>query len=194
MKRIAFAILLAILPGLALAQTPIPKPRAITGDAVKDIRNAITPGGGNSNTGIFGSEKPVANAPCDFTLFTALKAENLLDQIKLCLTAQLVQDVNLALDSATAVKDSVGISCLTPGLAMLKAGQEAAQPVAPPVAPPATTTDVPPINPVTSQPPTFNPRLILLFQKFREFGLAGGPSACKSWVQTTITMNNPILQ
>ncbi len=143
------------------------------------------------------TEQPVTNAPCDFKVFTALKAENLLDQLKLCITAQVVEDVSMALDSATAIKDTVGVSCLTPGLAILKAAQSAQQPATAPTPPSinATTPDVPAtVPPITSQPPTFNPRLILLFQKFREFGIAGGPSACKSWVQTTITMNNPILQ
>lgn len=190
----AFALMVS--PALAQSRVPTPQSRPATPieNAVQDIKNKINPAEGASTpTGLFG--QPVSNAPCDFSLFAALKAENLIAQLKLCISAQFVDDVAAALDSATTVKDTVGMSCLTPGLAILKAAQTAMSPPTPAPSPtPGATPPDTPAPPATSQPPSFNPRLVLLFQKFREFGIAGGPSACKSWVQTTITMTNPVLQ
>jgi hypothetical protein len=186
--------LVMLLGGPAGAQGPTPRARpSLTGDIPADIKNAVNPTAASTQSGgLFGHEKTVNNAPCDFNFFTALKAENLLDQINLCVSAQLVEDTKAALDSATASKDQVGVTCLTPGLAILQAARSA---MAPPPAPTPAAADAPPAAaPGADSAPTKNPRLILLFQKWREFGIAGGPSACKSWVQTTITMNNPILQ
>ena len=61
MKRIALALLIAILlPGLAAAQTP--RPRPLTGNIVDDIKNA-TGGGGTPNTGDRGSLDSILMKP-----------------------------------------------------------------------------------------------------------------------------------
>jgi hypothetical protein len=88
-------------------------------------------------------------------------------------------DVQAALESATAYKDKPGIDCLTPALAIVQAA----------VVKPAVTA---PDGTVTT--PGQAPGVILIFQKFREFTLANGPTACKNWVQSTVngTVSNAL--
>jgi hypothetical protein len=106
---------------------------------------------------------------CDFNIFGDLTKETLKQYLDAC-AAKLATDSKAALDDATAINDTTAIACLKPGTAILEAavpGKDAAG------------------NPT-------EPGVILLFQKFRDFVMAGGPSACKSWVNTTIAGANPI--
>ena len=122
---------------------------------------------------------------CDFNLLAALKADNLFKQIHDCIQIKLLNDVTAALNSATDFKDQVGISCLGPGLEIIKA----AQTIPAIAAIPATDT-----TPAVAAVPEIDPGPVLLFQKFRQFELAGGPAACKTWVNSTIAGANPLTQ
>jgi hypothetical protein len=137
-------------------------------------------------------EKPVTNAPCDFNIFTALQAKNLLDQLKICATTRGQDDLQLALDSATKSNDKVGVSCLQPALAIVQAAAQAS--IAQSAAHGDTAPAVPDPNSTTPAAHTPVPGLVTMFQKFREFVLAGGVTACKSYVNVTIVAGQPIGQ
>jgi hypothetical protein len=193
-KTTAAVLLLALLLWPVDARAQVNLQNGPIHQTIKKIEGQVAnPGGG----GFLPGEKRVDNAPCDFNVFTALEAKNLLDQLKICIGAQAVEDVTAALASATAVNDGVGVNCLTPGLAMIKAAGDAANssasvaPAPAPAPPPDPSVAAPP---ATSLPPVRNPKIILLFQKFREWGLAGGPAACKSWVLSTIKLTDPLTQ
>jgi hypothetical protein len=87
-----------------------------------------------------------------------------------------VTDIKAALDSATAAKDGTAIACLTPALAIATAA------VGTPAVPAVVTNGVV----TTPEVPAVYPGPILIFQKYREFVTAGGPSNCKTAVQSTI--------
>lgn len=184
MYKIAFFLIAALLSTVAVAQDR--NGGAPKGTKSPDIIQKI---GTDIQNKINNPEQPVTNAPCDFNIFSSLQAKNLLDQVKICITQRGQDDVQAALDSATAAKDSLGIQCLTPALAIVKAAanvsvaQSAAH---------ADTTSATAVNPTTPNPQVPGP--ILIFQKFREFVIAGGPTSCKSWVQTTISGANPLNQ
>jgi hypothetical protein len=125
-------------------------------------------------------------------------------------------DVSAALDSANAYAgsgDQTAIQCLQPALAIVQAGigrpgvaAVAASPAVPAIpaveavpaqAATATSPAVPAVAAVAAVPaipavaavtgvPAYKPGAITLFQKFREFTLAGGPTACQNWIQGTI--------
>jgi hypothetical protein len=160
-------------------------PLALTGDPVQDIKTDL---------GIKPTIDPVTGKPvsdiCDFNLFTAMSPKTFVPQIQACVSnvnMQFLPDIQGALDSATAAQDKPGIDCLTPVLAIVKAavGTPAVDPVA---AVPASGT-TPAVAAVAGVPAKFA-GVITLFQKYREFTLANGPTACKNWVQSTI--NNQV--
>lgn len=167
----------------AMAQTPRPRP-ALTGDLVKDTKAAI-----DQKNAAFAAANPAGpndpNVSCDFNIFLGLTPKNLESAIKKCVSdgvGTLVDDTTRALDSAKSYGDSGkgdgdAINCLTPGLAILKAGV-----IIPAIAEVKDASG----NVTTPAVPAKAPGLILLFQKYREFVLAGGLTSCKTWVDTAV--------
>lgn len=188
---IAAFLLSAFLPmGHAMAQV-LPRPRAavpLTGDLGKDIKTAIDKQNANAQAIVSGTSTD-PNVSCDFKVFLGLTPQNLEATIKKCLSdanSTLVEDTQRALESAKAytqtgasapTPDNDAINCLTPGLAILKAG------VIVPAIPEVKDASG---NITTPGVPAKNPGLILLFQKYREFVLAGGLTSCKTWVDTAV--------
>ena len=162
------AILLAALgaglfamPDDASAQVKLKTPQQI----VNDIKSAT--GQATSPT----SSKPGA---CDISLFANLTVANVVTDIQNCIgsvvaggAAPFVADIKAALQSATDAKDGTAMACLGPALAI------------------ATAAMGTPASADGSTPAVY-PGPILIFQKYREFVTAGGPSNCKTAVQSTI--------
>lgn len=126
---------------------------------------------------------------CDFSIFNQLKPDNLVSIIKTCVNTQkqeLVDSTQAALDSAKAFTpnpDQDAVNCLTPGLALFKAAMPIpAVPAKDAVPATATTPEIPAV----AAQPEREPGLILLFQKYREFVLAGALTSCQSWVNTPV--------
>jgi hypothetical protein len=120
------------------------------------------------------SDNAVAAGNCQFGTFAVLTPANLVQTIQNCGNTFL-EDSQAALASATTAKDQPAIACLTPGTALIAAG----------VGTPGTPGDAnasPPVAPTL--PKLGGP--VLLFQKYREFVLAGGINACQAWVQTVV--------
>lgn len=121
------------------------------------------------------SPAPVAKSgACDITLFTNLTVANVITEIQNCAgsvvsagATPFVADITAALKSATDAKDGTAIACLTPALAI------------------ATAAMGTPASGDGSTPAVY-PGPILIFQKYREFVTAGGPSICKTAVQSTV--------
>jgi hypothetical protein len=175
LKILLVAFLLsAFLVPAAFAQgaAPTPKPRAtFTGRPVADLKNAI------DNLTAPTTPDEIAKTACDISMFSKLTFENAVPLIQKCVAtevagqiAPLVPDTQAALDSAKASKDGTAIACLEPGLALLTAAAGT----------PATKATDGTITPAIPPGP------ILIFQKLREFVTAGGPSNCKTAVQSTI--------
>jgi hypothetical protein len=171
-----------LLPGHSYAQTPTPRPRAplaITGNPIKDIQTDL------SNQGIQVPAVTPGSTGCDFNIFSALVPSNVVAQIQNCVSdvnKQFLPDVQAAFDSATAAKDQPGMACLGPALNIVKAAIGVPAVAAVEAQPNAT----PPVAAVAAVPGT-QPGVILIFQKFREFVLAGGPAACKTWATSTVS-------
>lgn len=133
---------------------------------------------------------PAAALPCmDITMLKKLTLQNLQPTLRACVqdaNNQLVNDTQRALDSATqyaptgskaAIGDNDAINCLTPALALFKAGAIVAG------------TDVVLNADGSVKMPAVveqKPGPILLAQKYREFTLAGGLSSCQTWINGPI--------
>ena len=184
----AFALSLLAFPGLAMAQTPRPRPLVPAFDLGQKIHDDIAAQNAKAPAIVNGTSTD-PNVSCDFKVFLGLTPQNLEATIKKCLSdanSTLVEDTQRALDSAKAytqtgasapTPDNDAINCLTPGLAILKAGV-----IVPAVAEVKDASG----NVTTPGVPAKNPGLILLFQKYREFVLAGGLTSCKTWVDTAV--------
>jgi hypothetical protein len=132
---------------------------------------------------------PAAAIKCDFNIFVNLRPENLDTFVKTCISdanSTLADDTARALQSAENFQpnpDQDAINCLKPGLAIVQAGiQVPAVPAQDAVPATATTPAIPAVAAVAAK----NPGLILLFQKYREFTLAGALTSCQAW------LNGPI--
>jgi hypothetical protein len=165
---IAFALSFLVMDGSAQAETKLKLPI--------DPLHLNGPTVGPSGT----PSKPGA---CDITLFTNLTVANVITEIQNCVgsvvsagATPFVTDIKAALDSATAAKDGTAIACLTPALAIATAA------VGTPAVPAVVTNGVV----TTPELPAVYPGPILIFQKYREFVTAGGPSNCKTAVQSTV--------
>jgi hypothetical protein len=183
------AILFAALIGLTLLSAspshaaPLKRP-AITGNPVADIKTDL---------GIVPAAGVIKNTDgtitCNFNIFANLNPKNLIATIQACVSdanSTFEPDVAAALASAQAYSgsgDQAGIQCLQPALAIVQAGIERPA-VAAVAAQPATATS--PAMAAVAAVPGYKPGAITLFQKFREFTLAGGPTACQNWVNGTI--------
>jgi hypothetical protein len=122
------------------------------------------------------TDASAAAGNCDFGTFTILTPQNLVATIQAC-GEKLLNDSQAALTSAAAAKDTVAISCLTPGTALIAAGVGT-----PAVAAQEATPTSPAVAAIAAQ--LGGP--ILMFQKYREFVNQGGISACQSWVNTVV--------
>lgn len=162
----AFIVGGLLMPGDAQAQVRLKSPKEIAAD----VKHAIDPSSPASTP-----SKPGA---CDITLFQNLSVANVVTDIQNCIgsvvaggAAPFVTDITAALKSATDAKDGTAVACLGPALAIATAAEGT---------PAVTAAD----GTVTT--PAVYPGPILIFQKYREFVTAGGPSNCKTAVQSTI--------
>lgn len=135
-----------------------------------------------------------AAQPCGVKMLGKLTPDNLVPTIKGCLSdvnVDLVGDTQRALDSAKAfvgngggaAGDGDAVNCLTPALAIFKAGVQV--PAVPAKAAVPATETTPAIAAVAAVPAQ-DPGPILLTQKYREFTLAGGLTACQAWINGPI--------
>ena len=190
---VAKILLIAFLPLAVMAgagdakATPLPKlrPPAVTGDPIADVKTDL--GISPPATGVVKATD--GTVTCNFNVFANLNPKNLIATIQACVSdanSTFEPDVAAALASAQAYSgsgDQTAIQCLQPALAIVQAGIERAA-VAAVAAQPATAT-APAIAAVAAVP-AYKPGALTLFQKFREFTLAGGPTACQNWVNGTI--------
>lgn len=201
-RAIVAGLALALLAAPALAQAK--KKPALTGNPVQDFQNAV------NNAGSPSASNSTTALPCDFNLFANLNANNLIASVHACIQskvegeiiAPLMLDTQAALASAQAYNgtgDTTGINCLKPGLSILQAAAgvtpapaAATQPAS--STPATSTAPAATAAPAPSAASTTQPGPVLLFQKWREFVLAGGPAACKSWITTTITGGSLLAQ
>lgn len=193
---------LAFVPLLLFANAPAKaqaRPLRLTGNLVRDIQNANTQVGNQVKAAVTGqTADPTAPLACmDITMLPKLTLANLMPTMKQCFqdgNTQLVSDTQRALDSAkaftgsatgsgSAVGDNDAINCLTPALALFKA---AAIVPAVPGTPEVPATATAPAIPAVAAVPEQDPGPILLAQKFREFTLAGGITACQAWINEPI--------
>ena len=207
MKKIALAALalVMLLPmGLAQAQIKLKSPQEIR----QDIKNKLDQTNAGVKAAVTGQSDPNAALPCmDISVITKLTPTNLVPTIEGCHqdgVKQLVSDTSRALKSAQdyvgtnggATGDNDGIACLKPALSLFQAGliipavpavlAQDAVPAVPAVLNPdgsIKTQAVPAIPAIAAVAavPEVHPGPILLYQKFREFTLAGGQTACPTW-------------
>jgi len=180
-------ILLAAFLAAPVAVGAQNKPPRLTGNLVKDIQDANN----QVKSAVTGkSADPTAPLPCmDIKVLTKLTPDNLVPTMKGCaqdVNNQLVNDTQRALDSAKAyagpnggaIGDNDAVNCLMPALALFKAAAIIpAVPETPAVLNPDGTVKTPAI-PGT---PELDPGPILLYQKYREFTLAGALTSCQAW-------------
>lgn len=186
MRAILAAALLLVATG-AQAQV-LPKPRPLTGNLVNDIKSATE----QAKSAVTGqpAPDPTAALPCmDIKMLPRLTPENLIPTMKACVqdaNNQLVTDTSRALDSAKAYQgpnggatgDNDGVNCLTPALSLFKA---AAIVPAVPDTPAVLNPDGSVKTPAIPGTPELDPGPVLLYQKYREFTLAGALTSCQSW-------------
>lgn len=183
MKRLILVLAL-LMPGAAMAQnavlTKIQQDIAAAKATLANLNQQIATAGKSG-----APSTPSKPGACDITLFTNLTIASAVTDIQNCIgsvvaggAAPFVTDITAALASATAAKDGTAISCLTPALAIAQAAQGT------PEVPAVMSTDGSTV--VTPEKPAVYPGPILIFQKYREFVTAGGPSNCKTAVQSTI--------
>lgn len=207
MKRIIIAAVALLIASPAFAQLSKKLPGPQNGPVHQELRaiesgvgggqpQGSGEGGGVSAGGVVGSD-------CGLNMLTSINPATIVSKIVQCKAEIIVPDAIAALASAQAAKDTVGISCLQPGLAIIQAaaGQTSAPAASgtsgtttPPATPPASgstpaDTTAPTTTPTTT---TAAPGLILIAQKAHEFVIAGGPAACKTWVNSIVSGLNPL--
>jgi hypothetical protein len=188
-----------LLAGAALAvppvpaQTPLKLPR-LTGHPVEDLQAVAKPAASKPD--------PAAPLPCmDIRVLTKLTPDNLVPTFRGCkieVIGQLVKDTSAALESAKAftgsatgtaaggatVGDNDAINCLTPALALFKAAMPTQAVAAVTPVPAVLNADgsvkVPAVQAVEAVPAN-DPGPVLLYQKYREFTLAGALTSCQAW-------------
>lgn len=183
----ALSICAVILMGTCVAQA-------------QKIKLPIDPLGLNGKPGLSlpGSKPAAAPTTCDFNTLANLTATSVVEQIDQCVQSNVsgianlfLPDVEAALGAAGVYGDQPGIACLKPALAIVQAA--VGTPAVPAVAEiPATSTT--PAVPAVAAIAAVLPGPILIFQMFRQFELSGGPAACKTWVNSTISGANPLTQ
>lgn len=148
----------------------------------RDIDTALGNGASKSAKADASTDDPTAALPCmDITMLKKLTFQNLKPTMEAC-KGQLVEDTQRALDSATnytptgakaPTGDNDAVNCLTPALALFKAGV-----IVPAV--PAVLNDDGSVK--VAAVPEQKPGPILLAQKYREFTLSGGLTSCQNWI------------
>lgn len=171
------------------------KAPAVTGNPLKDLRTDL---GIPENVGV--SVNADGTLKCDFNVFLILSPKNLEKVVKQCVVdadSVIVKDAQAALTSAQsftqptsngtsgtgATGDLPAIACLAPGLEILKAGIPIKAKDAVAAVPATATTAAIPAQPAVA---AYDPGTLTLFQKFREFNLKGGPTACQNWVNGAV--------
>lgn len=194
---IAFVISLFLPSGSAMAQN------LFTGNVKKDFAriDRQTKAAVEQTKAAVTDQNDTTALPCDFTMLTKLTPFNLMPTMKACaqdVNNQLVSDTQRALDSAKAYGgaptststtsagtgattgggDGDAVNCLTPALAIFKAAK-----IIPgvPEQPAVLNADGSVKTPEVPAVPEKDPGPILLYQKYREFTLAGGLTACQTW-------------
>ena len=130
----------------------------------------------------------IQKTPCDFTIFSKLTVDNVIQLLEKCaqavdqnITAPLIADTQAALDNAKAFGcgkspaadcpgNGMAIACLVPALALLKAA--------------AGTPPVKDANGVTTTP-GMAAGVVTIGERLDEFVQAGGPSNCKAVIRRT---------
>jgi hypothetical protein len=181
MKKLALVLAILLLPCAAQAQSPLSKLQQDIATAKATLANL------NQQIATTGKAGAAPSKPgaCDITLFTNLTIASAVTSIQNCVgsivaggAAPFVTDIEAALQSATDANDGTAKACLAPALAIAKAAQGTAE------IPAVMSADGSTV--VTPEVQAVYPGPILIFQKYREFVTAGGPSNCKTSVQSTI--------
>ena len=176
----AIVLLAILIIGTLMVAAPgyaeIKKP-AFTGHLAKDVQTDLN--GGVPVTPAAPATDASGNLVCDIKLFLTSDPTQLLANIKACIaqdaTKNWVPDFTAALASATAAKNQLGVNCLTPASAIVVAIAGTPEvPANPNATPPTAAVPGSTAGPVT------------LWEKVSEFAQAGGPSACKAFVNTTV--------
>lgn len=193
----ALSLFLPIYSARAQGGTPLPRPRQstvtapISGNALLCDPLNLLPGCKENNDAIaVGVTKTTdGQVTCNFNIFANLNPKNLQATIRACVSdanSNIEPDVGSALASAKIYSgsgDQTAIQCLDPAHAIVVAAIE--KPAVDAVPAQAATATAPAVAAVAAVP-AYKPGLITIFQKFREFVLAGGPTACQNWVNGTI--------
>jgi len=177
--KVAFLVsLFPVAPAGAQTKKPV-----FTGDPVADTRRAFD----QTKEAVTGKPAdPTAPVACGFKMFVHLTPDNLEQTVKNCVATangKLITDVKGALDSAVAFNnnagDKDGMACLQPAYAIVQAAAFTPYvPAVPAVMNPDGTVKTPEVPAVESK----EPGLVTLFQKYREFTLSGGLTACQNWI------------
>lgn len=188
---VAFTLSFLVAGSPAMAQGP--KPFKPTGNLVRDTAAAFD----QTKAAVTGqpAPDPAAALPCmDIKMLIRLTPENLVPTMKACvqdMNNQLVSDTSRALDSANAyvgpnggaTGDNDAVNCLKPALSLFKAA--AIVPAVPEV-PAVLSPDGTVKTAAVPGTPELDPGPVLLFQKYREFTLAGALTSCQSWFNSPI--------
>jgi hypothetical protein len=178
-------ILLAVLLGSLFAFAGDAKAQAQKFRSPQQVFDDLKSAGDQTRAVITGKQDPTAAVACNSKMFVHLTPDNLEQTFKNCIAqanGQLIDDVQNALASAKSYQttgDKDGIACLEPALNIVKAAAFTPA-VAAKDAVPATATT--PEIPAVAAVPAKEPGLVTLFQKYREFTLAGGLTACQNWI------------
>lgn len=170
------AFLSGLAAGAAQAQTKLGPIGQKISDDLNKTKEAVT--GKPSD--------PTAPVACGFKMFIHLTPDNLEQTVKNCVAkanSTLIADVKGALDSATAYNngtgDKDGMACLQPAYAIVQAAAFTQYvPAVPAVMNADGTVKTPEVPAVEAK----EPGLVTLFQKYREFTLSGGLTACQNWI------------
>jgi hypothetical protein len=181
-----------LFPGAAMAQvkslSQIQQDIDAANARLAAINKQISTAAGNAKQQVTAATTPTdptAPLTCDFKMLTHMTPDNLVPTIKGCFAkgdAKIIDDFTKALASAKAFKgglgDGDGINCLTPGLAIVQAGAITAEV---PEVPAVLNADGSVKTPAVPKVEAEEPGLVTLYQKYREFTLAGGLTACQTW-------------
>jgi hypothetical protein len=192
-RRAGLGLLLALLTPVVHGQQ-LPKLPRLTGHPAEDFAAAAAKPASKPD--------PAAPLPCmDIRVLTKLTPDNLVPTFRGCkieVIGQLVKDTSAALDSAKAftgsatagsaagavVGDNDAINCLTPALALFKAAMPTQAVAAVTPVPAVLNADgsvkVPAVQAVPAVAAN-DPGPVLLYQKYREFTLAGALTSCQAW-------------
>lgn len=183
MKWLVRFLVLSSVVVCSAAQAQTKRQPVFTGDIAADAKRAAD----QTKAVVTGQPAdPTAPVACGFKMFVHLTPDNLEQTVKNCVAkanSTLISDVKGALDSATAYNnntgDKDGMACLQPAYAIVQAAAFAPYvPAVPAVMNADGTVKTPEVSAIESK----EPGLVTLFQKYREFTLSGGLTACQNWI------------